>query len=332
MTQILSSRFQAITITTADPTGIQRDEIRLVHPGGRTDLVWDGAAFRVPYSALSSRAEVTPGQAYSHTLRRSGGWPTAFVIQAWALDVDGNEALQEWAFSIPALALPTPSPPGASEARRIGSGLTAEDGTPSGQVTDHGDQSIGNLIQYFQDKPRMGAVLRSWAAQVQEVEDALWALFSRRGISVAEGVWLDELGAIVGEPRQGRLDDRYRAAIRVRIAVNISEGRWEELLSIASRMIGPTARIQASEHPPASIAVRVRDGLGDTTGEDLLRMLRAAKSAGVSLVVGVASSSARSFRFGHASGSSGATPGSAPTSGWGTVNDGTAGGLWSRVL
>lgn len=57
---------------------------------GVTELVHDGDAFRGFYAATSSRTMI--GGGFRFTVLRSGGWPGAPTIQAFAIDHAGNEA------------------------------------------------------------------------------------------------------------------------------------------------------------------------------------------------------------------------------------------------
>lgn len=329
-TTILPTKATPVTIETLDATGIQLDEIFLRLPSGAVDVVWDGGQYRAPYGTLSApQAVLVAGQHYRYVLRREGGWPVSFVLVARVIDIDGLITETEYSYARMERTATVSSSAGP---RRVGSDLTDEDGAPSGEITDHEQQAHDNLIHYFRNKPRLRAVLGSWAEQIQELETVFWYLLTRRGLSDAEGVWLDTLGDIVGEPRRDRSDAGYRAAIRVRILVNRSNGKLPELITIAGRMLGTGADVQATEHAPASIVVRVNSDPGDVLPEDLARALRQAKAGGVRLDLIVATVAARTFRWGHTPTSAGSTVGGAPDTGWGSTTDAALGGRWAHVL
>lgn len=106
----------------------------------------------------------------------------------------------------------------------------------------------------------------------------------------ASGIHLDRLGKIVGELRQGRADDPYAAAIRVRILSNRSEGTPDDLLAIA-RLLLKAGTIVYNEGTKAYTVF----GLGDATVvEALVTALRRADPAGVGsdIVVGLGASAA----------------------------------------
>lgn len=89
--------------------------------------------------------------------------------------------------------------------------------------------------------PNLNAFLGAMLKRVQEAEDALKAVLLSRFIGFASGASLDAIGRLVGEPRYGQLDDNlYRKAIRLRIYVNGSSGRPEDLIYVAKQWTGLT--------------------------------------------------------------------------------------------
>lgn len=74
------------------------------------------------------------------------------------------------------------------------------------------------------------------ANRLQELEDALFTVIdplSDPTFVAITGDLLDKVGARVGEDRQGRGDTDYQAAIRLRIRVNRSRGKAEDIVQIA---------------------------------------------------------------------------------------------------
>lgn len=126
-------------------------------------------------------------------------------------------------------------------------------------VTTHADDGVALLLAQFKDKPRLEALLRSYLDQVQEIEDALWQLFALRWIDTAEEQQLDDIGELVGQPRNGALDAAYRVYLKARIRVNYSDGRIEQLIGILSLLVDG-APIGAREFYPKAIEFYV-DGV-----------------------------------------------------------------------
>lgn len=79
---------------------------------------------------------------------------------------------------------------------------------------------------------RVLALLRIVAVGVQELEDALLDLRAQLSVDDASNAWLDRLGALVGEPRDGLGDRLYRRFVRVRQLVNQSTGGVKEGIRI----------------------------------------------------------------------------------------------------
>jgi hypothetical protein len=173
-----------------------------------------------------------------------------------------------------------------TEARGIGSALTDVDGSPDGQILDHADQALGRLILYFQKKARMEAYLRACLAPVQTLENLLWSVLELQDADLdnLEGVHLDREGAIIGEARGDRTDAEYRPALRARILINRSDGKLGQLYEILELLIPGNAAKISTMHP-AHILVTL-DTEGATTQEEVARLLRQAKPAGVRLDVG----------------------------------------------
>ncbi len=118
------------------------------------------------------------------------------------------------------------------------------------RITDHIEAAIARLISQFRDpKPVLHGMIYSYVEQIQELENTVWDVINHRlldpapGESVgAEGVQLDVLGKIVGQPRLALSDEGYRTAIKIRIRVNRSRGTSEDLLAIL-RLAMPSPKV-----------------------------------------------------------------------------------------
>lgn len=148
---------------------------------------------------------------------------------------------------------------------------------------EHVDEAISHLIEFFRHGPRNQALLTALCTQVQEIENANWDHHNAFDVDTAVGDQLDLLGKRVGERRDDRSDSVYRTAIRVRILVNLSNGRVEELIAIALG-ISPSAVLTVRELYPASLAIEFST-LGSSTFANAYRLLKKAKPAGVRLLV-----------------------------------------------
>lgn len=120
--------------------------------------------------------------------------------------------------------------------------------------TEVKSRGLARLLQQFRGKPRFEALLGSYLDEFQAVEDALFDVYSQREIQngTATGDLLAKLGKLVGQGSEGLSDDLYRLLIQARIAANKSNGRREELISVASFLV-PLTQITIKDLPPASL-------------------------------------------------------------------------------
>lgn len=144
-------------------------------------------------------------------------------------------------------------------------------------------EAINNLIELFKYGPRNQALLGASVTQVQELENALWAIYTAFSVDTAVGEQLDFLGRLVGEERQGRVDSDYRAAVRVRILVNLGSGTIPQLLEICYGLV-PTATVSVLEVANMTLQVHFSELTG-TTLRTVYQILRKAKAGGVRLLV-----------------------------------------------
>jgi len=145
---------------------------------------------------------------------------------------------------------------------------------------EHVPRGVARIIDRYR-YPRTSALLASWLAEVQAVEDALWQLLTERSLATAEGAQLDVLGAIVGEPRQGRDDETYRLWISARNQVSRSSGVTTEILAIARKLVPAATTVRLEEYYPAAFVVRLGGAVTLDEGYQIARMLHLAKAAGV---------------------------------------------------
>lgn len=86
--------------------------------------------------------------------------------------------------------------------------------------------------------PNLNAFLGVLLRQVQSAENATYSVITSRFLAFAADSQLDALGRLVGESRLGRTDEAFRAGIQLRIYVNGSSGRPEDLIYIARMLTG----------------------------------------------------------------------------------------------
>lgn len=168
-----------------------------------------------------------------------------------------------------------------------GAGAAAPgDTAPLAYQADHAGLAVSRLLEQFHDLPRMEAMVQDLVATLQPLEDLAWQLLRERylttidGAGPAVGEQLDGLGAILGEPRAGRSDDQYRLFLQVRILINVSDGKAEDLGGILELLAAGGWRVL--DVPPAHIEAWA---YAVDYPVDVHRALQEAKAAGVGLTL-----------------------------------------------
>lgn len=116
------------------------------------------------------------------------------------------------------------------------------------QITNHDDQALARLAEQFKDQANIAAVIQAFADQIQDAEDALYALINCRTVAYATGATLDAVGEMVGQPRSidgpdATDDEAYRALIYARILINTSYGTAEDVLGFLRQIGADGARL-----------------------------------------------------------------------------------------
>lgn len=147
---------------------------------------------------------------------------------------------------------------------------------------DLAGNAVALLPHQFADSANLQALIRALVGETtgaQELEDVLWQLLTERALAVATGYRLDEIGVIVGQPREFTDDDSYRALLYGKIGINSSKGTPEQLIAITDRISEPEF-VELTERFPACVQVYVHDPLRLV----ILYRLQQAASAGVKVI------------------------------------------------
>jgi hypothetical protein len=149
--------------------------------------------------------------------------------------------------------------------------------------TTHAVEGLAKLISQFQGQPVLEAVLRIYLDKIQELEDAFSDLLSETTIDNSVGVHLENIGAIVGEPKNGRSDELYRLAIKARIRLNKSAGTIEDIIAIAIAVANADVSIEMTEYFPAAFIARIVEPI-DPAVTDVYRIadfINSARGGGI---------------------------------------------------
>lgn len=152
--------------------------------------------------------------------------------------------------------------------------------------------------------PNLNAIVAAFLRQVQRAENAFSEVITARFLSFAQGKQLDALGRLNGEDRLGRGDAAYRRAIRLRIFINGSSGRPEDLIYVARQLTGFSV-VNYYDVPQGSGAGGncrfVIPGWTPDSGE-LLAFLQSIAPAGVRVISVTSSADYEPFRMGDVMG------------------------------
>lgn len=158
-------------------------------------------------------------------------------------------------------------------------------------------EALDRLAGQFQDKPKVRGMLEAIVGPLDAVLADIDALKNERWIDTAIGVQLDGCGEIVGEKRMGRDDDAYRAAIRFRVFVNISNGTPSDMQQALTFLVGGDDR-QYLEVYPATVML-FSDGPNPPS--DIYDQIQDIAPAAISDVPVMVSYTQKPFRFGKES-------------------------------
>lgn len=154
------------------------------------------------------------------------------------------------------------------------------------EKTQHVIEAVSWLLCQSKGQPRIEALLTSYIAQIQVIENVSYDYFLETFLTTAEGAQLDRLGAIVGCERGTLVDVIYRAMIAVRVLVNQSSLSFTDISEILHRWLdisGYVGNLDIVESYPAHIDILVDD---DIFGQDAFTAVcYLVKPGGVSLTI-----------------------------------------------
>lgn len=157
------------------------------------------------------------------------------------------------------------------------------------KITTHAADAVARLLEQFRTGASMPALVRTFAAQAQAAEDALWDVLVLRQLASATGAQLDVLGRVLGQPREGRADADYVLWLRARMLINLGSGRPEDLLAIFAAVTQGSTGLQLEEQFPASIVLRISSA-STVDPAQAAAILQLAKAGGVKAVLEAATS------------------------------------------
>jgi hypothetical protein len=151
-------------------------------------------------------------------------------------------------------------------------------------VADWRSRLLSRLYFQFRDDPTW----KLWCTdvigpQAQDLEDAAQTLLGALDIDASQGLQLDLIGRLVGQPRGGVDDPTYRIYLRARIRANRSSGGPEDIYAVFAALLQLSAPGSMSIHDggTASLLLTIVPPITDTQAQVGAIFLKASKDAGV---------------------------------------------------
>jgi len=154
--------------------------------------------------------------------------------------------------------------------------------TKINQITE----GLERLITQWQDKPNVVGLFTSYLDSINELEDVYFQLLEERSLDTAIGAQLDNIGLIVGEPRDGRSDNDYRDGISLRVAINASDGTEPRVVELLKLLSGAETAVY-QENFPAGVIIKLEGpetSVSQTVLDELKNILGATITAELSFV------------------------------------------------
>lgn len=152
-------------------------------------------------------------------------------------------------------------------------------------VTNQIERALGRLTTAFRSQPNVRAILKSLLVGVPELEATLWAVINTRILSNLDvmvaanqdtGDQIDNIGALVGESRQGRTDAEYLPVVKLRIRVNRSHGTPNDIIEVM-KLSGLDFRYREAGEGVSTFRV---DTYGNTQSAVIIDAVKRARSGG----------------------------------------------------
>jgi hypothetical protein len=193
------------------------------------------------------------------------------------------------------------------------------------KVTTHVQDAKDRLTGQYKGKPRIEGTVGLLAKQIQDLEDVLTDLLEAEILANAQGAFLDQLGDLVGQEREGLQDDFYRILIAVKIVKNFSKGEPDAIIR-ATRLIFQASEVHYMNLGGANVGLYVNGITPDVPSSFIYSNLQEVAAAGVKILfVAVAPPDTDPedvFAF-----DGGETGG-----GFGSLSDPDIGGAWSGLI
>lgn len=155
------------------------------------------------------------------------------------------------------------------------------------QSSDVAARAVARALQQYRDAtaPGLVEVIEALGFEIQDVEDAAWSVLLDTPLAVAIGFNLERIGKLVGQPRNGMVDETYWLWIQARIKTNKSSGSIDQIIAIFALLNDGATPPIFEEQFPAAFALKIHGIAGITAPDQQAAILRQARKAGVRSVL-----------------------------------------------
>lgn len=152
------------------------------------------------------------------------------------------------------------------------------------QFTEH-ESRVSRFIELLKNRANLDALTKSYLAQIQDIEDALFEVLLKRNLEDAVGVQLQIIGKIVGQPYIASTDERFRLMVRARIAINLSHGHESDITKITRLLLVEGEEFEYHDEPPGQIRIIILDPLISGDIDIIANLIGSADAGGTRMLV-----------------------------------------------
>lgn len=172
--------------------------------------------------------------------------------------------------------------------------------SPIVNITDHITQALDNLNPRWRADPLFRDLVSVLVKPLQELDDTIFDCIVDRQLDTAVGANLDQYGALLNTPRDGRSDVSYRRLLQVGIASNREAGTPNAIINAAAVLLESlTVGVRYYLVPPAGYRLEFSPDIPVTADDiaDAVVFLLQLTPAGVSIEQITERASAPTFRL-----------------------------------
>ena len=133
------------------------------------------------------------------------------------------------------------------------------------KIEDYLAIANSKLLQQYKGKPNFQKILTIFSDRMDEVENVMWDLYTKRWLDSSEGQQLDNLGYNLSTERQGLNDVDYRQVLYGKIGQYNSDGTIEDLISIIKLMTNAELVVITELYPAKMNIAIIGDSLNLNT-------------------------------------------------------------------